>query len=162
VFPRGDIEVAGNRVIKAIRLYRENAAPFIIMTGGSGDLFDPGSKEAILMKELAVEFGIPKDKVLVETQSRNTRENVLYTKAILNKLKAKKVILVTSAFHLPRSYALFKKAGIDAVPVASDFYITDQRYNPFSFIPSLGSLALSSIAIKEYAGLFVYRLMGWI
>ena len=114
------------------------------------------------MKELAVEFGIPKDKVLVETQSRNTRENVLYTKAILNKLKAKKVILVTSAFHLPRSYALFKKAGIDAVPVASDFYITDQRYNPFSFIPSLGSLALSSIAIKEYAGLFVYRLMGWI
>lgn len=162
VFPGSDIEVGGNRVIKAVRLFKRNAAPLIVMTGGSGDLFDPDFKEAELMRAFAVEFGVPKDKVLVETESRNTRENVLYTKKLLDKIQAKKVILVTSAFHLPRALGLLKKAGIHAVPVASDFYVTDNRYDPFSFIPHPGSLSLSSVAVKEYLGLFVYRLMGWI
>lgn len=162
VFPRNDIEVGGNRVIKAVRLFAQKAAPIMIMTGGSGDLFDQSFKEAVLMKDLAIEFGVPKDKILVETQSRNTRENVVYTKQMLDKMKAKKIILVTSAFHVPRSYALFKKAGVDAVPVPTDFVVTDEKYSPFSFIPNSGNLSLSSIAIKEYVGLFVYRLMGWI
>lgn len=162
VFPRNDIEVGGNRVIKAIRLFRQKAAAIIIMTGGSGDLFDPNFKEAVYMKELAMEFGVPGEKIIVETQSRTTKENVVYTKQILDKIQAQRVILVTSAFHLPRSYALFKKIGIDAIPVATDFYVTDEKYDPFSFIPNSGNLSLSSIAIKEYVGLFVYRLMGWI
>ncbi len=161
-FPRDDIEVGGNRVIKAIRLFNRGAAPVIIMTGGSGALFDQTFKEALYMKEFAVEFQVPKDRIFTETQSRNTRENVFYTKQILDKLKAKRIILVTSAFHIPRSYALFRKMGVDAVPVASDFYVTDENYNAFSFIPSAGSLNLSSIAIKEYVGILVYWLMGWI
>lgn len=162
VFPRSDIEVGGNRVLKAIRLYRQGAAPMILMTGGSGDLFDPSFKEAILMRDLAVEFGVPKEKVITETESRNTRENVVYTKQLLDKIKAKKVILVTSAFHLPRSLALFKKAGVDVVPVGTDFYVTGDKYDLFSFIPSPGNLSRSSTAIKEYAGILVYWLMGWI
>lgn len=162
VFPRSDIEVHGNRVIKAIRLYKQGAAPIIVMTGGSGSLFDQNFREAVSMKKFAVEFDVPADKIIIETESRNTRENLLYTKQILNKIKAKRVILVTSASHLPRSYALFKKVGIDAVPVASDFYATDERYDPFSFIPDSSSLSLSSIAIKEYVGILVYWLMGWI
>ncbi len=114
------------------------------------------------MKELAEEFGVPSDKIIIETESRNTRENALYTKQILDKIKAKKIILVTSASHLPRSYGLLKKIGIDTVPVASDFYVTDEIYNPFSFIPSIASLTTSSVAIKEHVGIFVYWLMGWI
>ena len=114
------------------------------------------------MKELAMEFGVPGEKIIVETQSRNTKENVVYTKQILDKIQAQRVILVTSEFNLPRSYALFKKIGIDAIPVATDFYVTDEKYDPFSFIPNSGNLSLSSIAIKEYVGLLVYRLMGWI
>ncbi len=162
VFPRNDIEVGGNRVIKAVRLFKQKAAPIMIMTGGSGDFFDQGFKEAVFMKELAEEFEVPSDKIIIETESRNTRENAVYTKQILDKIKAKKIILVTSAFHLPRSYGLFKKIGIDAVPAASDFYVTDEIYNPFSFLPTTGSLANSSVAIKEYVGIFVYWLMGWL
>lgn len=162
VVPEDDIEVGGNRVLKAVRLYQRGAAPIIIMTGGSGDFFDPSFKEAVLMKDLAIEFGVPKDKIIIETESRNTRENVVYTKRLLDKVNAKKIILVTAAFHVPRSYALLRKVGIDVIPAATDYRVTDEKYDPFSFIPNSGNLSLSSIAIKEYVGLFVYRLMGWI
>lgn len=162
VFPRHEVEVNGTRVIKGVRLYKEKAAPVMIMTGGSGDLFDQAFREAPLMQELAVEMGVPRDKILVEAESRNTRESAVYTKSILDKMKAKKIILVTSALHLPRSYALFKKVGIDTVPVTADFYATDQAYTPFSFIPHPLTLLRSSYAIHEYFGIFVYWLMGWI
>jgi len=162
VFPREDIEVDGSRVLKAVRLFKEKAAPIIIMTGGSGSLFRQDYKEAVFMKELASELGVPPDKILVETESRNTRENIVYTKQILQKIKAKKVVLVTSALHLPRAYALSTKAGIDAVPVAAEFYATDEAYNPFNFVPSPGDLLYSSAAIKEYVGILAYWLMGWI
>ncbi len=154
----GDVK----RVIKAIRLFKHGAAPIMIMAGGSGDLFDQTLKEAVLMKDFAVEFDVPEKKILIETQSRNTRENVLSTKDLLDKIKAKRVILVTSAFHMPRSYALFKKAGIDAIPAPSEFYASSAEYDPFSFIPKARSLALSSVAIKEYVAILVYWLLGWI
>lgn len=161
VFPRDDIEVGGSRVLKGVRLFRRKAAPLIIMSGGSGDLFDPNFKEAELMKELAVELGVPRDKILVESQSRNTRENMVLTKRLLDEIKAGKIILVTSAFHMPRSLALLRKLGVDAVPVPSDFYVTDEKYDLFSFVPDLGNLGRSSVAIKEHVGIYVYRLMGW-
>lgn len=161
VFPRDDIEVGGSRVLKGVRLYRRKAAPLIIMSGGSGDLFDPNFKEAELMKELAVELGVPRDKILVESQSRNTRENMARTKQLLDEIKAGKIILVTSAFHIPRSLAILRKLGVDAVPAPSDFYVTDEKYDLFSFVPDLGNLGRSSVAIKEHVGIYVYRLMGW-
>jgi len=162
IYPREEVEVSGNRVIKAIRLFKQKAAPIMVMTGGSGDYFDQGFKEAILMKELAVQMEVPEDKIIIETESRNTRENTVYTKQILDKINAKKVILVTSAFHLPRSVALFKKIGVEVIPAPSDFYVTDDPYNPFSFIPSTGTLGHSSIAVEEYVGLLVYWLRGWL
>ena len=160
--PASDIEVDGNRVIKAVRLFKRGAAPVIIMTGGSGSLFEQSVKEAVVMKELAVELGVPANKIIIETESRNTRENILYTKPILDKIKAKKIILVTAAFHMARSYALAEKIGIDALPAASDFYVTDRAYNVFSFVPSVGSLHHSSLAIKEYVGIFLYWVQGWV
>jgi uncharacterized SAM-binding protein YcdF (DUF218 family) len=162
VFPRTDIEVDGNRVVKAVRLFRWEAAPVIIMAGGSGGLFDQGYKEAEHMKDLAAEFGVPRSRIITETESRNTRENVVNTKRILDKIKAKRVILVTSAFHLPRSYALFKRNGIETIPVAADFYVIDEKYNLFSYVPTIQSLGHSSLAIKEYVGFLVYWVIGWL
>ncbi len=68
------------------------------------------------MKEFATKLVVPDERIISETESRNTRENALYTKKILKKINAQKVILVTSAFHMPRSYAVFKKIGVNAVP----------------------------------------------
>lgn len=143
----------GNRYIKGVSLFYKKAAPLIIMSGG---------EKAILMKKIATECGVSADKIITEEESRNTRENALYTKQVLNEINAKKVILVTSAFHMPRAYAVFKKIDVDAVPVASNFIIKPKPYDPFSFIPNVGDLRNSTFAIKEYVGIIIYWIRGWL
>ncbi|MCP5003506.1 MAG: YdcF family protein, partial [Planctomycetes bacterium] len=133
-----------------------------IVSGGCSSIFYQGQKGALLMKEAATELGVPDGGIIAETESRNTRENAIYTKQILDRIGAQRIILVTSAFHMPRAYALFKKIGVDAVPVASDFTIKPMPYDPFSFIPNVGDLENSSLAIKEYVGIAVFWIKGWI
>ena len=146
------LEGPGNRHIKGVSLFYKKAAP-LIMSGGEG---------AITMAEFALEFGVPANKIITEKESRNARENALYTKQILNKINAKKIILITSAYHMPRAYVVFKKIGVDVMPVAADFIVTDKPYNLFSFIPNVDDLRHSTFAIKEYVGIIVYWLRGWI
>jgi uncharacterized SAM-binding protein YcdF (DUF218 family) len=160
--PRTDIEVQGNRILKAVRLYRSKVAPVLVVTGGSGDLFHQGFRESVHMKKLAAELGVPASRIFVEARSRNTRENLLYTKEILDKLKAKKIVLVSHAFHLPRAQAVARKLGIDSIPVASDYLSADRGYDPLSWIPYFDNLVRSSVALKEYAGLVAYWYVGWI
>jgi uncharacterized SAM-binding protein YcdF (DUF218 family) len=162
VYPRKDVELGGNRMLKAIRLFRERAAPLIIMTGRSGNIFNQEFVESVVMKKFAVEFGVPAGKIIIETGSRNTRENAVNTKKILDRLGAKRIILVTSALHMPRAYALFRHLGLDVLPAPTDFRAVDEGYDPFSFVPQAGNLARSTRAIREYVGILVYWLMGWI
>ena len=152
----------GKRTVKGVSLFYKKAAPLIIMSGGSSSIFGHGTKGAVLMADLAVELGVPDEKIITEAESRNTEENALYTKQILDNINAKKVILVTSAFHMPRAYAVFKKLGISVTPIASDFVVKDKPYDPFSFIPDVENLRYSTVALKEYVGIIVYRLKGWI
>ena len=152
----------GMRLIKGIGLFHKKFSSLIIMSGGSGNIFDQNRKEALLMKEIAMDLGVPEESIIAETESRNTRENAINTKQILDKIGAKRVLLVTTASHMPRSYALFKKIGVDAVPVPSDFFIKPTPYDPFSFIPNAGDLKNSTLAIHEYIGIIAYRLKGWI
>ncbi|MCP5007590.1 MAG: YdcF family protein [Planctomycetes bacterium] len=152
----------GKRIIKGIGLFHKKVAPLIIVSGGCSSIFYQGQKGALLMKETATELGVPDGDIIAETESRNTRENAIYTKQILDRIGAQRIILVTSAFHIPRAYALFKKIGVDAVPVASDFIIKPMPYDPFSFIPNVGDLENSSLAIKEYVGIAAYWIKGWI
>ncbi|MFQ5964060.1 MAG: YdcF family protein [Candidatus Scalinduaceae bacterium] len=152
----------GMRIIKGISLFHKKTAPLIIMTGGSSSLFDQSLKSALLMKEVAMELGVPDGRIIAETESRNSRENALNTKQILDKMNVQRIMLVTSAFHMPRAYALFKKIGVDAIPVASDVIIKPTPYDPFSFVPNVGNLSLSSLAIKEYVGIVAYWIKGWI
>ncbi len=152
----------GKRLIKGIGLFHQNFAPLIIMSGGSGSLFDQSQKGALMMKEIAMDLGVPEESIIVETESRNTRENATSTKQILDKIGAKRVLLVTNAHHMPRSHALFKKIGVDAVPVASNFIIKPAQYDPFSFIPNAAALRSATQAIHEYMGIIAYRIKGWI
>ncbi len=152
----------GKRIIEGIGLFHKKRAPLVIMSGGSGDIFNQRQKDALLMKEIATELGVPEGSIITETESRNTRENAIYTKQILDRIDAQKIILVTSAFHIPRAYALFKKIGVDAVPVGSGFIVKPTPYDPFSFLPNAQNLKNSSIAIREYVGIAVSWLKGWI
>ena len=109
------------------------------------------------------EWGIPGEVILIEGRSRNTYENALETKQILKDKQIDKILLVTSAFHMPRALATFRTVGIDAVPSPSSYSIVDYvRPRILDWVPSVGNLVRMQAVIHEKLGILVYRYRGWI
>jgi uncharacterized SAM-binding protein YcdF (DUF218 family) len=156
-----------DRFFHAVRVYRETFSNKIVLTGGRIDLLTgDATPEAYAMFELLNEFfGIDSSDVIFETESRNTRENAVYTKTALEMAGlGTDIILVTNAYHMPRSVGIFKKAGFERVIPAPTGYREDERLNmkPLSLMPNPGSLFISAVALHEYYGIIAYKIMGWI
>ena len=174
-YPRTQVELgaAADRIFYASWLYHQGAAPKIFLTGG----YIPwlGTREGSPAENMALvlaRLGIPDEVQIIETKSQNTYENALYTKEILNQLGITRILLVTSALHMPRAYAVFKNLGLEVIPAPTDYTVTQGDWDRlmefnfvtqfFNFFPSVGNLSSTTNAIKEYLGLFVYKLKGWI
>lgn len=151
------------RLTDAARLYRELAAagkpPFVIVTGGSGNPAFQARAEAPFMQELLVLMGVPESAIIREGASRNTWENALYTKTIMEENGFQSAVLVTSALHMRRSQAIFAKQGYRFEPFTVD---TSRHIAPFPnfLLPDTESLNNSYQALREMAGFVAYRLMG--
>ena len=119
--------------------------------------------EAGSIQTLLEEWGVPGASIIAEAASRNTYENAVFTRQVLAEHGLQRVLLVTSALHMPRALATFRSAGIDAVPAATDFTVTykDQR-TVIDFLPDAEALSRTTYAIKEYVGYVYYRWKGWI
>ena len=172
-FPRTtpDMNEHGDRLLYAAQLYQEGKAPLIILSGGRIPWFGTGKSEAADMAKILQIMGIPKEAIIEEPNSLNTYQNALYTKEILEKKGIKQVILITSAFHMPRSVLIFHRQGIEIIPAPTDFLISKQKLQEnshsleskvISFFPNADSLHNTTKAIKEYIGTVVYRLRGWL
>ena len=162
--PRIDIEFndAVDRVHKAAELYREGKAPYVIVTGGNQPWSRSGKAEAELIQDLLVQWGVPEDVIMLEASSRNTRENALYTKNVVDSIHCEEALLVTSAAHMPRSMAAFRSVGIAVTPVSTDIRVADtQRMTVLDFLPDASALKMSSDAIREMVGQWVYEMKGW-
>jgi uncharacterized SAM-binding protein YcdF (DUF218 family) len=174
-FPRPGVEVnaAGDRVLYAARLYKQGKAQKIILTGGNitwleGRTMTPADEMADLLALLE----IPTQDVWLQPESQNTFEDALYTSRMLKENGVESVLLVTSAMHMPRSVALFEQQGVRVIPAPADFTVTQAGWqNLFSpdpqallvnLLPNTSSLSLTTNAIKEYIGLLVYGLRGWL
>ncbi|CAK6688432.1 YdcF family protein [Synechococcus sp. BA-124 BA4] len=172
--PRTGVEVneAGDRLLSGIRLLREQRAPLLLLSGGrvSFSSGDPAPAEALSARSLALELGVPADRLLLSDQARTTAEEAKDLRRIGLSRGWRTVLLVTSALHMPRALASFRRqSGFEVVPVACDYLLParDQLGTPtvgsvmLSLWPDAGSLLLSSLAIKEHLGLLVYQLRGW-
>ncbi len=173
--PRTTVEVngAGDRVLFAAQLQREGKAAKLLLSGGEISWMNEGSTTpAQDMADLLIAIGIPEDALLLEPESQNTYENALYSKEILDTLEVDRILLVTSALHMPRAVALFEKQGLKVIPVPVDYTITEDESPPagasrfqrklLDIVPQSGNLSLTTNALKEYLGYFVYQLQGWI
>jgi uncharacterized SAM-binding protein YcdF (DUF218 family) len=169
--PGVDLSEAGDRVIYAAQLFRQNKAPKILLSGGRIDWRGTGSPESQDMANILTSLGIPKDAILQDPESLNTYENGVNTRKILEKNNIKKVLLVTSAIHMPRSLLIFKHQKIDVIPAPTDFLISygemeELTSTPKSAIlnllPESSNLERFTSALKEYIGIIVYRLKGWL
>ena len=155
---------ASDRLLHAVRLYRAGKAPLIILTGGNVSFLGGSAamNEAQAAELMLQEWGIPKSAILTETKSQNTHENATETRKILDRLGIRRVLLVTSAYHMPRAVAVFHKAGVDVVPCPTDYMTGWGEPDPlFRFLPDAGALADCAAAVKERVGLVLYRLRGW-
>lgn len=174
-FPRPAVEVnsAGDRVLYAARLYKEGKAPRLLLSGGNitwlnGRSMTPAEEMASIL-ELT---GIPRDAMLLQPRSQNTYEDALYSSEILKGMDVQRVLLVTSAQHMPRSVALFEHQGIEVIPAPTDYTVTQSNWdNLFSLdwqttlvnlVPNVGSMSLISSVLKEYIGMWVYQMRGWL
>ena len=114
------------------------------------------------MSALLREWGVPQEAIVVEDRSLNTRENALFSLRILAARNIRRILLVTSASHMPRAAAAFRKAGFEVTPAPADFQTGwDPLDVPLEWWPNAHSLAYSDIALKEWLGLVLYRLRGW-
>ena len=112
------------RVEEGVRLFREGLAPRIVMTGGPAP---SGHVEAEVMRQLAIELGVPADAILIEGRSRDTIENAGFTLRLLcgdDDACIPTVIVVSTRYHLGRARRLFECAGarvqIAATPLPDD------------------------------------------
>jgi uncharacterized SAM-binding protein YcdF (DUF218 family) len=153
-----------DRLLAALRLYRAGKSPQVLVSGGNNPLMVKtlNQSEADAMRDLLKEWGVQDSAILVENASINTHENALFTFKQVSPLGIHHIILVTSAIHMPRAAAAFRKAGFEVTAVPSDFHTGwDKPISVLRWLPASSALLNSSNALHEWLGLFVYRLRGW-
>jgi uncharacterized SAM-binding protein YcdF (DUF218 family) len=162
---------SGDRVIYAAKLYKEQKAPLIIVSGGRIEWFGGGRAEATEISSLLEFMGVPKQAIVEEPDSLNTYQNAVNVSKILKQKNLNRVLLVTSATHMPRSLLIFKHQKISAIPAATDFLVSEQEILESTStiesrilyaLPEAEKLQHTTQALKEYIGIFIYRLKGWL
>ena len=127
-FPRSTVELnsAGDRVIYSAELYKQGKAPNILLSGGSISWLDNRSTStpAAEMASILEMMGISDNAIWLQTASQNTHEDAVYSLELLKQKGAKRILLVTSAMHMPRAMALFKNHGIEVIPAPTDYTVT--------------------------------------
>jgi uncharacterized SAM-binding protein YcdF (DUF218 family) len=171
--PMTEVNSAGDRVLYAAQLYHDGAAPFILASGGNVNFSEARSTTpAEEMVDLLFLTNVPEEVIWQQGQSQNTYEDAVFSAEILAQKDINTIILVTSAMHMPRAKALFEAQGLNVIPAPVDFTITQYNWQTtfkpgldefiIYLLPNTSSLGLTTNVLKEYLGLLVYGLRGWL
>ena len=147
---------AVDRIFAGIDLFKLNKAPTLILTGGKLP-WSIGVPEGEYLRDVAIKLGVPEKDILITENVENTDQEAKATMKLLS-LDSPKVILVTSAFHMPRAQLVFEAAGISVIPFPVDFIIGAGKLTFMSFIPSASSFAATSFFVREMIGRTYYNL----
>jgi uncharacterized SAM-binding protein YcdF (DUF218 family) len=151
---------AADRVIAAAELARKYPKARIIFTGGSANLVSDQAREADYAAAIFERLGISKDRLEIDRRARNTRENAEFSKALAAPKIGERWLLVTSAYHMPRSVGLFRKAGfaVEPYPVG---WLTGGKADLFTFdIFAVEGLVRFDTGVREWIGLVAYGVTG--
>jgi len=169
--PMTEVNGAGDRVLYAAWLYQQGKAPAILVSGGLLDWTPLQTTPAQDMAALLEMMGVPSEAIWLQPESRNTYEDALYSAQILKDKGIRRILLVTSAWHMPRSVRLFQAQGLEVVPAPTDFFVTDADWESLTspdlrsqilgLLPSADNLGLTTRMLKEYLGMLVYDLQGY-
>lgn len=153
------INGAIERITMSATLAHMNPEAKLVFTGGSGSLMRQHMKEADYVADLYEALGIPRERMILERESRNTWENAKFTMEMVSPKQGENWILVTSAFHMPRAIGVFRRVGWEMIPYPVDYIIRNKLSvpSPLDFGAGLGGM---SAAGHEWLGLIAYWLTG--
>lgn len=159
---RGGYEVnrGGDRFIETATLAHRYKEARILVSGGDGSLVLAGEGDAATAPRLLGALGIAPERLILENKSRDTYENAVFSKQMVQPKPGETWLLVTSAFHMPRSVGLFRSAGFDVVPWPTDYRTTGAEGLSLFADDSDDALNNAKIAIREWIGLVAYWLTG--
>ena len=144
------------------RLYAAGKASTVI-TSGTTWYGRRGPTGAEVMRELLVPLGVPAEAVLAEGESRNTRQNALFTARLAARHGIKRVLLVTRGMHMNRALGAFRRAGLDATPAPTrGWRRAPGARNLYAFLPQAKTLHFATRNLHEWLGEKIYRWRGWI
>jgi uncharacterized SAM-binding protein YcdF (DUF218 family) len=147
---------SAERLTKALEIYKKNPRLLILFSGFSGESKPQGWSESDMAKKFFLDQGVKLDNLIFENQSRNTFENIKYSKDIIGNYKGTWG-LITSANHMPRSYFTFKKQGLILEPISVDYKTGTSRMFWINFDISSG-LANWHIVFHELIGIAYYKI----
>jgi uncharacterized SAM-binding protein YcdF (DUF218 family) len=153
-----------DRLMQTIALYKSGRAKKILLSGGSGMVLRQEEKESEILVNVLMQAGVPTEDIIVERESRNTFENARNSSLLLKKKYANgRFLLVTSAFHMRRSLACFKKAGLHVTPFPVDEKAGNLPLSPDTVIvPDASCLVAWDALFHEWFGMLFYRFAGYI
>ncbi|PSN19781.1 hypothetical protein C7271_05525 [filamentous cyanobacterium CCP5] len=169
--PWVDLAEGGDRIIHGVRLYQAGKAPLLVLSGGRIPWQGGGPPESGDMAAIAAALGVPSQAIWQDPDSLNTYENAVNVRELLESRGIRRILLVTSAMHMPRSLAIFQKQGFEAIAAPTDFLISEQEIDEprttlagqlLALIPQSENLQDLTRALKEYIGFVIYRLRGWL
>ena len=148
---------AVDRILSGIDLFKEDKASYLILTNGKLP-WSLGIPEGEYLKKFSIKFGIPEDRILLTDNVQNTDQEAKSVKKLLKTNKAN-IILVTSAFHMPRAKKIFEATNIKVIPFAVDFRTSIKKITIIDFMPSANSLKDTSNFFREMIGRLYYDLL---
>ncbi|MBA3446227.1 MAG: YdcF family protein [Pseudaminobacter sp.] len=159
---RGGYELnsSGDRFVEAAILARRHPEARIVVSGGAGTLLLEGEGDSDTALRLLTALGVAPERLILENQARNTHENAVYTRQLVTPKPSETWLLVTSAFHMPRSMALFKKVNFPVLPWPVDYRTPGKASFALMRDNPIDSLQNTTLATREWIGLFAYWLSG--
>lgn len=163
--PRAMTEISDgtNHLLYAARLFKAGRVEKIIVVGGSMIRPADGPVDGANARDILVEWGIPEIAISAEEMRPNTYENARKIKDMKRNRPFESALLITSAYHMPRAVAVFENAGVSIIPAPVNVKIL--RGAPVSlldFLPSADALHQSTLALREWLAILVYRLRGYV
>ena len=152
--------IGASRLLEASRVFHLLDAAYILSSGGLATVTDRNRPSGETMADTLVTLGVPKERILVETESRTTRHEALIIKEMLSAHPVDHVVLVTSQFHMRRSVGTFKAAGIEVIPA---IVREPQAFDTWleKLVPTDKGLKDSAMAAHEVLGIVAYGVRGW-
>lgn len=147
---------SAERLTSAVMLGREYPNARIVFSGGNSQLIG-GRPEADFALRFFEQLGIPRSRLAIEAQSRNTAEEAIYCKKLIAPKPSERWLLITTAMHLPRAVGVFRQVGFPVAPYPVDYRLTD-RASVLTL--NSGGMGMTDAAVHEWIGLFAYWLTG--